>query len=282
MRTVWRSGALLLAGLVCVGGQAGAGEAPAGGPEPSRVVAKVRSAEITYGDLKARVEALERERGPVPVERYGEVLRVLVREEVLAQAAVAEALEQDAKVKTRLAELRRQVLIDELLKKKLEALPPLTDEEVQRTYEANAVHFSREANRVSHIMVATQADAESIRAALLAGQDFASLARARSQDAGSAEKGGDLGILQAGAAEPEFEKAAARLKEGEISPVVKSGQGYHVLKGGGREKVVQPLSEVRDRLVQMLERDRQHSLLAVYVASQERIAMPEVFEERLR
>jgi len=94
--------------------------AGADGPgEGSRIVAKVNQVDVTYDDFKIRLQLLEQERGPVPPERYGEILRALVREEVLYQAAVAQHLDEEASVKQRAEVARRQVIIEELLRRKV-------------------------------------------------------------------------------------------------------------------------------------------------------------------
>ncbi len=72
---------------------AAAPEGQAGGP---RVVARVNQVDVTYDDFKMRLSMLEKERGPVPPERYGEILRALVREEILYQAAKAQRLDEEA------------------------------------------------------------------------------------------------------------------------------------------------------------------------------------------
>ncbi|MBI4537589.1 MAG: peptidylprolyl isomerase [candidate division NC10 bacterium] len=276
----WLAVSLILFGCA-VPVAAGEAEPPAGPPDESRVVARVQGTEITYQDLKSRIQILEREQGPIPPERYAEILHGMVREEVLLHAAAGERLEQRPLVKARLEQVRRHVLIDELLKQKLVALGEVTDEEIRKVYEENKTAFTRDAPRVSHIMVPDEAEAEAIRNEAVAGKDFATLAREKSQDAGSAEKGGDLGILAPGLAEPEFEQAAGKLSDGEISPVVKTQQGYHILKGGGREKVVEPLENVRDRLKEMLAQQKQREVILLYVTTLETTAKPEVFEDRL-
>lgn len=106
--------------------------------------------------------------------------------------------------------------------------------------------FDRSRNEVEaiHIMIAKgngfkeQAKArnlaDSIRTALLHGADFASLAKQYSIDRSSNGDGGRMGFILAGRFPYEFEKAAFALKPGEISEIVESPQGYHILKGGAK------------------------------------------------
>ena len=71
--------------------------------------------------------------------------------------------------------------------------------------------------------------AEGIRARVTSG-NFAALARQHSQDPGSAQRGGDLGVFPRGTMVPEFERALVALRPGEISPVVQSQFGYHIIR----------------------------------------------------
>lgn len=86
---------------------------------------------------------------------------------------------------------------------------------------------------------------ENLRDRLAHGGDFAELARLYSQD-GSAAKGGDLGWLSPGDTVPEFEKAMDALKEGELSPVVQSPFGMHLIQV--QERRQRDMSEERKRL----------------------------------
>lgn len=71
---------------------------------------------------------------------------------------------------------------------------------------------------------------EEFRKKILAGEDFAVLAALYSQDQGSAKKGGELGLFDRGTMVPEFEAAAFRLKPGEVSPVIETKFGFHILQ----------------------------------------------------
>ena len=81
-----------------------------------------------------------------------------------------------------------------------------------------------------HILVADEATANKVRALLLSGEDFATVAAQYSTDTGTKDKGGDLGWFGKGAMVAEFETAAYSLKVGEISEPIKSQYGYHIIQ----------------------------------------------------
>jgi foldase protein PrsA len=82
----------------------------------------------------------------------------------------------------------------------------------------------------SHILVAEAALADEIKGKIAAGEDFAELAKQFSVDTGSAQTGGALGLFGRGTMVEEFEKAAFALKAGEVSEVIQSQFGYHIIK----------------------------------------------------
>jgi len=256
--------------------------APADRTDGGRVVARVNQVDLTHDDFAVRLRMVEKERGPIPPERYGEILRSLVREEILYQAAIAQHLQEEADVKQRVEVARRQVIIEELLRRKVDAASVVTDDEARKAYEENKPLFSTETVGVSHIMVKTASEAEAVQAELKAGKSFADLAKEKSQDQGSAEKGGDLGMLSRGQTEPEFEAVAFALKEGEISGVVKTQYGHHILKGGPHATTVQSFEEVEEKLREMLAKQKQRDVLMLTMTEFEKRATTELFEDRLR
>lgn len=114
----------------------------------------------------------------------------------------------------------------------------LVDAQVRAAYLANKDKYQApEQAHVAHILIANQDDAkakaqiEKLRQEAASGADFAKLAKDNSSDAGSALKGGDLGLIPRGQTAPEFEAAAFALgKPGELSPVIKTQFGYHIIK----------------------------------------------------
>lgn len=91
---------------------------------------------------------------------------------------------------------------------------------------------SKEKVRCSHILVEDQAQAEKLLAELKSGGDFAALAKKHSK-CPSGRSGGDLGSFARGAMVKEFDAAAFQLQVGELSGLVKTQFGYHILKRTG-------------------------------------------------
>ncbi len=250
--------------------------------DPKRVVATVNNVDLTYEDFKQRLDVLEQERGPVAPERRPEILRAMVKEEILMQAAQDAHLDQSPEMQKRLEIARRQVLIETYLRQRVNAAAQVSDEEVRKAYDDNRAQFTREAVKASHIMTKTRAEAEQVEADLKAGQSFEALAKARSQDAGSASKGGDLGELTRGQAGQEFEKALFALKDGEVSDVVQTEFGFHVIKAGPHTTTVQPFDEVKGQLKDMVLKQKQRAALLGVMAELEAKAKTELHEDRLQ
>ncbi len=131
---------------------------------------------------------------------------------------------------------------------------PLTREEVERYHLEHIDKYSApEQMRARHILVspagpgptadsAARAKAEDLLRRVRAGEDFGELAKRYSEDPATVEKGGDLGLFGRGAMLEGFERAAFALKPGEVTDLVKTEVGYHIIKCLEREgAVAQPL-----------------------------------------
>jgi len=99
-----------------------------------------------------------------------------------------------------------------------------------------------------HILVNTKEEAEAILAKLKKGADFAKLAKEKSLDVGSRDKGGDLGFFPAGVMTPAFEKAAFALKANEISGVVQTPFGFHIIQVIEVDQARKLSNDMRQRL----------------------------------
>ncbi len=148
----------------------------------------------------------------------------------------------------------------------------LSDAEIERYYRQNRQRFEvSERIRASHILFTTenksddektalQEQAQGLLAEIKAGADFAEMAKTHSQDEGTAPRGGDLGWIVRGQMVPSFETASFALKAGEISEVITTDYGFHIINVHERENShIQALDEVRDTIRQEVTQDRSYS-----------------------
>ena len=148
--------------------------------------------------------------------------------------------------------VKQQLLAQALETKVVGPINP-TDAQLETYFEKNIDNYKTpEEIRASHILVKDKATAEKILAELKNGANFAELAKKYSLDTATKDKGGDLGWFPHGRMVPEFDKAAFALKKvGDISGIVKTPYGYHIIKLTGRKPAHTPtLAEVKDKVRQ--------------------------------
>jgi peptidyl-prolyl cis-trans isomerase D len=139
-------------------------------------------------------------------------------------------------------------------------------EDIQRSYEDNKQQYSTpEQVRASHILLKTEGkddatvkqQAEDLLAKVKKGADFSKLATEFSEDDASKVKGGDLDFFGKGQMVPEFDKAAFSMKPGEISDLVKTQYGYHIIKlTEKKDATTKSLDEVRAQIEDQIKWDR--------------------------
>jgi peptidyl-prolyl cis-trans isomerase C len=159
-------------------------------------------------------------------------------------------------------------------------MPAMTDGRVAEYYKGHPEQFQApERVQASHILVKVEDGAapeakaaakkkiEGIQQKLKAGGDFGALA-AENSDCPSKERGGDLGFFTKGQMVPEFEAAAFALKPGEVSGIVETKFGFHIIKCTEHSQAgATPLPEVKDRLRTFLENGDKRDLLQKKIAA---------------
>ncbi len=142
----------------------------------------------------------------------------------------------------------------------------ISDEQAQRYYEDNrARYITPEQREASHILLesgdASEEDLiarlEEVRTRIDAGESFADLAREISEDVGSSESGGSLGLITPGAMVPEFEEAVFALAaEGDLSAPVVTEFGVHLIKLDSiSAESGQPFEDVKEEIIQTMQQD---------------------------
>ncbi len=238
-----------------------------------KAVAKINSTAITWKQFHS---ALEKQSGK-------QLLANMIREELIRQGAAKyniQVTDEDVaaeidKLKAQfgsdsgleqaltqygmtLDDLRSQIRTSLLLEAIATKDVTVNDDELKKYYEEHKDEFKEpEQVRARHILVKDEKTAGEIEKELAGGADFAELAKAKSEDPGSKDKGGDLGYFGKGAMDPAFEKAAFSLKIGETSAPVKSSFGYHIIRVEDRKpERVPPFEDVRDEITRRIKREK--------------------------
>ncbi|MBU5636401.1 peptidylprolyl isomerase [Geomonas sp. Red69] len=165
---------------------------------------------------------------------------------------------------------RKDIVINNFIEQKFTAKAAATDAEAKKFYEENKDQYFKqpEAVRASHILVGADEKAtpeerkrakeraEALLKRVKAGEDFAAIAKAESS-CPSASQGGDLGAFGHGEMVPAFEKAAFALKKGEVSGVVESEFGYHIIKVTDKQEAgAEKFENVKDKITDFLKRQK--------------------------
>lgn len=235
---------------------------PAVAPDPDPVIVSAGAVTIRKSDFEAAVKTLPAEyqtfaMGPGKKQFAEDYLRM----RLLAARGLSEGLDKSPEVTKQLELMRENLVATEELKK-LESSITVSDAELKKAYEDNKKEY--EQVKARHILIAfkgspaaqkskkslTEAEAktkaEELRKKLVAGANFAELAKKESDDVESGKNGGDLGAFGRGQMVPEFEQAVFNAKAGEITPVVKTQFGYHVIKV--EERTTTPFDSVKATL----------------------------------
>jgi peptidyl-prolyl cis-trans isomerase C len=262
-----------------------AGRGPIPAEKRDEVLRAVLDQLITYNVLKQ--EAASRKLEVTEADVDAQVAQM--QKQFPSEAEFSKAL---AARNTTVAQLKADARVDMAINKMMESEVTgvaATDADAQDFYAKNPDKFKQgEQARASHILVkadekadeATKKAARTKIDALLkrvkAGEDFAALAKENSDD-GSAAQGGDLGFFPRGQMVPPFDQAAFALKPGEVSDVVTSQFGYHIIKlAEKKDATVVPLEQVKPRVLEFLTNQKKQERVDALIADAKKRAKIEV------
>lgn len=262
--TRWiRSAAVILALSALVVGCKSKGVESGKKEKTGQVIAEVNGVTITTDDFKRETAVLPpylKQMVTTPEGRK-EMLDSMVVRELVLQDAVKQGVDKSPEVADRLADMKKRVLVETYLKKKVEEQANITDADLQKIYDQKKDQFKSDAQvRASHILLKTEKEAQDVLLQLKTGAKFEDLAKKYSVDPAGA-KGGDLGWFGKGSMIPEFEKVAFALKEGEVSGIVKTKFGFHIVKLVGRRPAgIIPFAEVKEQIKASLLPEKQQEV----------------------
>ena len=167
----------------------------------------------------------------------------------------------------------------------------VSEEEIKKFYKLGKNNFKKdETVKVSHILISVEKEAEpdaklkargkavDIKRMLAEGKDFVEIASTDSDCARTKPGGGDLGYIKRGYMPLAFDKTAFALKKGEVSDVIETRFGYHIIKLVDRQPAgFVPLDQVRDFIGKYLQEGLRREKIAAHVQELKQKARIEVF-----
>ena len=218
-----------------------------------KVLAKVNGRTITEADMKLAEAEIGNDLGSIPAEQRRRVLvEYLIENHLLAEAAEGEKMGSGIAFDERMKYWQRRALRDAYFDKSVKGA--VTEAEAKKLYDSQvAAAKPQEEARARHILVDNELKAKEIFEKIAHGEDFARMAKEHSKDPGSKEDGGDLGYFSRGQMVPQFEEAAFKLKNGEMSPPIQSQFGWHIIKlEDKRQRGAPPFDTIKERIMASL------------------------------
>ncbi|MBL80071.1 MAG: peptidylprolyl isomerase [Nitrosomonadaceae bacterium] len=176
----------------------------------------------------------------------------LIKQEVLSQEAIRKKLDKDPDISTQIMITRQSVLIRALQADFIKNNNP-AEKELREEYQAvSAASMGDQEYNPRHILLSTEAEAKDIIAKIKKGGKFEEIAKDKSTDDGSKNKGGELGWSSARSYSQPFAEALIKLKTGEITEKpVKTSFGWHIIRlDGMRPLKIPPFEEVKQKVQQ--------------------------------
>jgi peptidyl-prolyl cis-trans isomerase C len=238
-------------------------------PLKKEELARVNDRVITLEEFEREMEQLPPQFKTLMVEEKGRkgFLQTVITRELLLQEGVRKGLDKDDKVLDKVEQFKEGLIIDTLIEELCAGKDEVSDDEVKAYYEENKEKYLLgERVRVRHIMVKTREEAQEIKKRLYRGEDFVTLAKQYSIWP-TKEKGGDLGYIERGMVNKSFERAAFALKnEGDLSDIVKTEFGFHIIRLEDRaERHQLTFSEANDDIRKLLKEKKRKAILAAHL-----------------
>ena len=183
-------------------------------------------------------------------------------------------------------EIKEKLAINELIDIKIAQKVVVTDKETKTFYNTHPDLFKQpEQVKASHILIKVKPDADQqkktqaiqkikkVQKELKGGQDFAVLAKKYSEDKGSSANGGDLGYFARGQMVKPFEDAAFGMKPNEVSDVVETQFGYHLIKVYDKKPgKILAYDEIKEMLAERLRQEKTQQEAVKYIAELKKTA----------
>lgn len=238
--------------------------------DDGKVLATINDQKITLQEFNKELDKIPMNMKMLVASESGKknYLDRLIIKKLLLKEASKEKIESDKEFQERVNDIREQLLIEALLKKKITAQTQMSEDDLKKYYEEHKEDFKKDREiNTRHILLKTEEEAKQVQSRLQKGEDFIELAKKYSIDPNVRQTGGEIGFQPKGSLIPEFESAAYKLtKVGQVSSIVKTQFGYHIIRLEGiKPPSYVPLEEVKDFIKQKNAQEKQKEVLEKYI-----------------
>ncbi len=238
--------------------------------DDGKVLATIDDQKITLQEFNKELDKIPMNMKMLVASESGKknYLDRLVVKKLLLKEVSKEKIENDKEFQERFNDIKEQLLIEALLKKKITAQTQMSEDDLKKYYEEHKEDFKKDREiNTRHILLKTEEEAKQVQTKLQKGEDFTELAKKYSIDPNVRQTGGEIGFQPKGSLIPEFENAAHKLnKVGQVSGIVKTQFGYHIIRlEGVKPPSYVPLEEVKDFIKQKNAQEKQKEVLEKYI-----------------
>ena len=238
--------------------------------DDGKVLATIDDQKITLQEFNKELDKIPMNMKMLVASESGKknYLDRLVVKKLLLKEASKDKIESDKEFQERVNDIKEQLLIESLLKKKITAQTQMTEDDLKKYYDEHKEDFKKDREiNTRHILLKTEEEAKQVQAKLQKGEDFTELAKKFSIDPNVRQTGGEIGFQPKGSLIPEFENAAYKLnKVGQVTGIVKTQFGYHIIRlEGVKPPSYVPLEEVKDFIKQKNAQEKQKEVLEKYI-----------------
>jgi peptidyl-prolyl cis-trans isomerase C len=264
----------------------------------SRVIAEVGDEKILFGDLNNLIRMMPPSYQAMfsNVEQMNKLLERQIDNMLFAQEARRLKVDENPDVRYKLEEFTKGILTQALIEETVNKNITVTDEEIGEYYKNNISEFEvPEKVKVSHILIAIDSDAsenvkaekkkqaEQILYKAQAGENFAELAQQFSEDSATKKRGGVLGFFPRGSKSSEIEEVAFNLKKGEVSDIVLTDKGYHIIKLlDKKEGTTKSLDDSRKKIKSKLTQQKKNEAIQRLLQDLKAKTKVVIYEETLK
>jgi parvulin-like peptidyl-prolyl isomerase len=251
------------------------------------VLAMVNGVPITKSQLAPLVDQYLDKSGKRAIGKEDklQIIKGLITRQLILQQKESNDIRREERIVKQVKEFEDKLVIGAFLTKYVGKHLAVTDAEIKEYYQQNINKFASPPKvKPRHILLRNRKEAEQVKEKLRKGEDFAKLAKEYSIDLPMAiEGGGSMGIIEKGKTLPELEKVLFTLNVGEISDIVETRFGFHILTV---DEIVttqyRPLDEVSEIIKNTITVQKEEKAFNEMYGKLEKNAKIEIFEDRVQ